>query len=67
MADRKNPKNAGRAASVGSGKSHVPDASVRKGYEAAQNPERQGDGDPGPEHTFENKKVPDDADSPQSS
>ena len=67
MADRKNPKGVGRDASVGSGKSDVPDASVRKGYEAAQNPERQGDGDPGPEPTFESEKVPDDADSPQSS
>lgn len=67
MADRKNPKDAGRDASADSGKSHELDASVRKGYEAAQNPERQGDGDPGPEHTLESEKVPDDADSRQSS
>jgi hypothetical protein len=28
---------------------HEDDGNVRKGYDAAQDPERQGDGDPGPE------------------
>lgn len=28
---------------------HEHEGTVRKGYEAAQDPERQGDGDPGPE------------------
>ena len=32
---------------------HEHDATVRKGYEAARNPERQGDGDPGPEQISE--------------
>lgn len=30
-------------------KPHEHEPTVRKGYEAAQNPESQGDGDPGPE------------------
>lgn len=31
------------------GKGHEREPTVRKGYEAAQNPEPQGDGDPGPD------------------
>src|SRR5690606_34376326 len=31
------------------GKVHEHEPTVRKGYEAAQDPERQGDGDPGPD------------------
>ena len=34
-------------------KEHEHDPSVRKGYEAAQNPEPQGDGDPGPDPVSE--------------
>lgn len=30
---------------------------MRKGYEAAQNPERQGDGDPGPEQIAERSSL----------
>jgi hypothetical protein len=30
------------------GEAHEPEPSVRKGYEAARDPEPQGDGDPGP-------------------
>ncbi|HEX6306805.1 MAG TPA: hypothetical protein VFZ69_01390 [Longimicrobiales bacterium] len=32
---------------------HEHEGTVRKGYEAARNPERQGDGDPGPEQVVE--------------
>ena|SRR5688572_8878044 len=32
---------------------HEHEAKVRKGYEASENPERQGDGDPGPEQIRE--------------
>jgi hypothetical protein len=39
------------------GKAHEHEPTVRKGYEAAQNPERQGDGDPGPEQVAERSSM----------
>ncbi|HEX2168124.1 MAG TPA: hypothetical protein VHG09_12900 [Longimicrobiales bacterium] len=39
------------------GKAHEHEPTVRKGYEAAQNPERQGDGDPGPEQISERSSM----------
>lgn len=39
------------------GKAHEHEPTVRKGYEAAQNPERQGDGDPGPEQISERSSL----------
>jgi hypothetical protein len=39
------------------GKAHEHEPTVRKGYEAAQNPERQGDGDPGPEQIRERSSL----------
>jgi hypothetical protein len=57
MADRENtqPKT-GKQPPQTSGRrdpAHEHDATVRKGYEAAQEPERQGDGDPGPDQIRE--------------
>lgn len=43
MTDRKTGKDAARDPA------HEHERTVRKGYEAARDPERQGDGDPGPE------------------
>jgi hypothetical protein len=43
MADGKTPKDGTRDSA------HEHERTVRKGYEAARDPERQGDGDPGPE------------------
>lgn len=91
MAERKNPKDAGRDApgsktakeqrmagmssgpqeardapktpkqppqtSNRRGRAHEHEPTVRKGYEAAQNPERQGDGDPGPEQIRERSSL----------
>jgi hypothetical protein len=39
------------------GKAHEHERTVRRGYEAAQDPERQGDGDPGPEQIRERSSV----------
>lgn len=39
------------------GRAHEHEPTVRKGYEAAQNPERQGDGDPGPEQIRKNSSM----------
>lgn len=39
------------------GKRHEQEPTVRKGYEAAQNPEAQGDGDPGPEQIRERSSL----------
>jgi hypothetical protein len=36
---------------------HEHEPTVRKGYEAAQNPEAQGDGDPGPEEIAERSSL----------
>ena len=53
MAERKKPKNVGNdsPARTRRDKEAPPERTVRKGYEAAQEPEAQGDGDPGPEET----------------
>jgi hypothetical protein len=42
--DKQPPQTSGRRDPA-----HEHDGTVRKGYDAAQDPERQGDGDPGPE------------------
>jgi hypothetical protein len=39
------------------GKAHEHEPTVRKGYEAAENPEAQGDGDPGPEQLGERSSL----------
>jgi hypothetical protein len=39
------------------GKVHEHEPNVRRGYEAAQDPERQGDGDPGPDQVRERSSV----------
>ena len=61
MAERKKagpaePKQpgAGRKQPADSG-ADVPAPSVRKGYDAAREPEPQGDGDPGPDTASENR------------
>jgi hypothetical protein len=36
---------------------HEHDGAVRRGYEAAQDPERQGDGDPGPEQVRDSSSM----------
>ena len=36
---------------------HEHEAKVRKGYEASENPEKQGDGDPGPEQIKESSSM----------
>jgi hypothetical protein len=43
-AEKQPPQTSGRRDPA-----HEHDAAVRKGYDAAQEPERQGDGDPGPD------------------
>lgn len=53
MADEKKPKHAGRDRSGETNTSPRKDPTVRKGYEAAEDPEPQGDGDPGPESATE--------------
>lgn len=51
MADRKNrkPQDIGSDSPASKSAKEQHTASVRKGYDAAQDPEPQGDGDPGPD------------------
>ena len=50
--EARTPKQSSQTSSRGV-KAHEHEPTVREGYEAAQNPEPQGDGDPGPEQITE--------------
>lgn len=53
-------KSGGKQPAQASGRrdpAHEHDGTVRRGYEAAQDPERQGDGDPGPDQVSESDSL----------
>lgn len=61
---RTTPKEVGKQPPQTSGRrdpAHEHEPTVRKGYENAQNPERQGDGDPGPDQVRESSSQQGDA------